>query len=31
MNAPLVTAVIAVRNGDRFLATAIRSILDQDY
>lgn len=31
MNGPLVTAVIAVRNGDRFLASAIRSILDQDY
>ncbi len=31
MDKPLVSAIIAVRNGERFLASAIKSILKQDY
>jgi glycosyltransferase involved in cell wall biosynthesis len=28
---PLVSVIVAVRNGERFIASAIQSILDQDY
>jgi glycosyltransferase involved in cell wall biosynthesis len=28
---PLVSVIVAVRNGERFIASAIRSILNQDY
>jgi glycosyltransferase involved in cell wall biosynthesis len=30
-NQPLVSAIIAVRNGERFLSSAIESVLDQNY
>jgi glycosyltransferase involved in cell wall biosynthesis len=31
MNRPLVSVIIAVKNGERFLADAIESVLVQDY
>jgi glycosyltransferase involved in cell wall biosynthesis len=31
MSAPLVSVIMAVRNGARFIAAALRSVLDQDY
>ena len=31
MEHPLVTVVLAVRNGERYLASAIQSVLAQDY
>ena len=31
MSNPLVSVIVAVRNGERFIASAIRSILNQDY
>lgn len=31
MNRPLVSVIIAVKNGGRFLAVAINSVLEQDY
>jgi len=31
MQAPLVSVVIPVKNGERFLASAIKSVLEQDY
>jgi glycosyltransferase involved in cell wall biosynthesis len=30
-NSPLVSVIIAVRNGERFLAQAIESVLNSDY
>lgn len=31
MESPLVSVIIPVKNGERFLASAIKSVLDQDY
>ena len=31
LSSPLVSAIVAVRNGERFLSSAITSILNQDY
>lgn len=31
MDNPLISVIIAVKNGERFLASAIHSVLDQDY
>jgi glycosyltransferase involved in cell wall biosynthesis len=31
VNKPLVSVIIAVKNGERFLASAINSVLEQDY
>ena len=31
MNKPLVSVIVPVKNGERFLASAINSVLEQDY
>lgn len=31
LSSPLVSVIVAVRNGERFLSSALTSILNQDY